>query len=52
MTDTARAIQAAVVRADLLICRIRGSPWFIFLAALGVGLMTFALFHTNRRRQR
>ena len=37
MMNTARAIQAAVVRADLLICQIRASPWGALVAGLLVG---------------
>ena len=48
--DTARAIQAAVVRADLLICRARDSPWPFSVVALGAGLLALVLFHTVRRR--
>ena len=37
MMDATRAIQAAVVRADLAICRARASPWWIVAAGLVIG---------------
>ncbi len=35
--DATKAIQIAVVRADLLICQIRASPWGALAAGLLVG---------------
>lgn len=48
--DTTRAIQAAVVLADMLICRARDSHWLFFIVTLGAGLLALALSHTVRRR--
>lgn len=50
--DATRAIQAAVVRTDLLICNIRASPKLWMIVLLGAGLLACALFHTIDRRQR
>ncbi len=38
MTDGARMIQAAVVRADLLLCALARLPWGR-LAAAGIGIV-------------
>ena len=47
--DTARAIQAAVVRADLWICQIRASPWGVVAAGLLVGGFLWGIIKHNRR---
>jgi hypothetical protein len=52
MMDTTRAIQIAVARADVLICRAtvagspRASPWWLFGACLIVG----AWFYKTTKR--
>lgn len=41
--DATRAIQAAVARADLLICRARDAPVWAVLAALAAGVILYKI---------
>lgn len=43
------AIQIAVARADLFVCRARASPWWIIAAGLMIGAI---MILTNGRRYR
>lgn len=49
--DATRAIQAAVVRADLLICRARASPWGCIAAALIVGAVLYIVTQRGEKTQ-
>ena len=48
--DTARAIQIAVVQADMWICRIRAAPWGVVAAGLLVGGLLWQIIMHNRRK--
>ncbi len=47
--DATRAVQIAVARADLLLCRARASPWGMIAAGLLVGGLLWAVIKNQRR---